>query len=155
MTGRDNVPPLHQSGSSANITWYIARGWWWVEVLCTSWERRDGRVVPMKVPTYSMRVRQLNRDGSFASATAYEFTYRPKTRPASGWHLPERTVTRLIRERAERAAQGKPAGWAPRQVKVVLERCTCQWDKEDKQFVLRCHNDTCPVHGMEEIAHDQ
>lgn len=89
------IRPLVHAGDSANIASYAERGqegaYVWAEVLRDDIVRRDGKLVRRPVPHFGLTVYRYGV-GEIARKT-----YKPNTRPRPG-PLPDRTVTRLVRE---------------------------------------------------------
>ena len=83
--------PLRHTGDSANVAYYAEEnGPVWAAVLRSASERRNGKIVA-KRPDYHVTVYRAGV-GEVARVR-----YTPKTRPRTE-RLPERTVTRLVRE---------------------------------------------------------
>lgn len=87
------VAPLHHSGDSANIAYYVQEDplGIWASVLRSDHVHGSGTAVRRSRPVFRFT---LHRDGNMKFA---DFTYEPLTKPAPG-PLSGRTVTRLIRQ---------------------------------------------------------
>lgn len=87
---------LTRTGSSANIDFYKANhDTVYAEVLINSFVKVDGGLRARKVPIYTITV--YRHDGRRWTETTPKIKYEPQSRP-TGAHLPDRTVTKLVRE---------------------------------------------------------
>lgn len=97
---RRKILPLTatHSNTSLNIDSYrLHRGaeWWGIaEVLIDALERVDGKLRVRRPPHYNVTVYRYPGAGGLREVG--RIRYRPKTTP-TGAHLPDRTVTRLVR----------------------------------------------------------
>lgn len=95
------IGTLKFGGNSANWAWYRTADKGWVaDVLGQVHTKVDGKYVPD--PRYHIKVWRLNAKGGHSKTPDFEFTYKPKTIPASGDKLTERTLNKVVREHVEK-----------------------------------------------------
>jgi len=96
------MPSFTRAESSANLDYYTSHDpAWCAEIRIEAWEKIDGALVPRRTPWYRITVKHLVGD----EWTEHTFTYRPTRAPERYAHLPDRTVTRLVRAELARTDQ--------------------------------------------------